>query len=211
MYKRQNQLPPCKRRDNISYSLSFLKGSTGCLTAVAGAAALDVHMLRIALVICVIHTFYSFAVDADSPAGIHGVGCGLAGPVLEAFAAGIVFLLRFLASYHNIALAAALVIIIGTIFYYTFQFCQFWLPPEKSYQNKPVLWFQNYFVFFSGFYSWLPAQTVYIEPVAFQQAAVRSLHGLNSPFLPFLKDSVPGKAAADEPCLLYTSDAADEL
>ena len=64
------------------------------------------------------------------------------------------------------------------------------------------------FLSFSGFYSWLQAQTVYIEPVAFQQAAVRSLHGLNSTFLPFLKDSVPGKAAADEP-QFFRSPAAD--
>ena len=45
--------------------LLFRKSSTGGLSAVAGSAALDVHMLRHTLVIAVINTFYRLTVNTD--------------------------------------------------------------------------------------------------------------------------------------------------
>ena len=45
--------------------LFFCKSSTGRLSAVAGTAALDVHMLRHTLIITVINALYCLTVDAD--------------------------------------------------------------------------------------------------------------------------------------------------
>lgn len=65
-------------------------------------------------------TFHRVTVNADCPAGIHGIGRPV--PVLlpEAFAAGIVLLVRIAASHHDIALAAASVTVIGTVRYTAF-------------------------------------------------------------------------------------------
>ena len=48
--------------------LGFLKGSALCLSAITCSAALNIHMFRMALVITVVHTFGSLAIDADRPA-----------------------------------------------------------------------------------------------------------------------------------------------
>jgi hypothetical protein len=77
-------------------------------------------MLRIAFVICVEYTFYRFTVNADSPAGIHGIGCAVPASLLKAVAAGIILLLCAFAANHDITFAATSVIIVGTIVYSAF-------------------------------------------------------------------------------------------
>ncbi len=94
------------------------------MAAVAGAAALDVHMIRRALIIGIIDAFDSLAVDADSPRGMAG-GIFKGIPSFpsgeKALAAGPVTFTGMPPAYHDISLAAEMLLIVGTIFNRTFQ------------------------------------------------------------------------------------------
>lgn len=103
--------------------LAFRKSGTGCLFAVTGAAALDIHMLCNAFIIAVINTFHCFTVNTDHPVA-PSPGTAIDIPALsswlKAFTAGFFLLLGILSAHHNITLTAKSVLIIGTIFYCTF-------------------------------------------------------------------------------------------
>ncbi len=107
----------------VKLKLSLCKRGTGGLSAVAGAVALDVHMLRHTLVIAVIDTFYRLAVDADGTAWMRqGTGKRILSISLlcKTFATGAVTVTGMLAAYHDITLAAQTILIIRTVFYNTF-------------------------------------------------------------------------------------------
>ena len=103
--------------------LLFRKSSTGGLSAVAGSAALDIHMIRHALVIAVINTFYRLTVDADRMAWMRqGIAERFSSLSLlrKALTAGAVTVTGVLAAHHDVSLAAQTVLIIGTIFHNAF-------------------------------------------------------------------------------------------
>lgn len=82
--------------------------------------SLDIDMLRAAAVIRIVHTLHSFAVDADMLAWMrHGARKAVAAPLMKAFTAGILTVAGMLSAHHDIALAAAVVFVIGTIAYST--------------------------------------------------------------------------------------------
>ena len=115
-----------RNTDFLFRDLLFRKSSTGGLSAVAGSAALDIHMLRHALVIAVINTFYRLTVDADRMAWMRQGAAERIPPLSllrKAFTAGSVTVAGMLASHHDITLAAHTILIIGTIFHNTFQIC----------------------------------------------------------------------------------------
>ena len=103
--------------------LFFCKSSAGRLSAVAGAAALDVHMIRHTLVIAVIDALYRLTVDADRMAwmrqGITERFSSLS-ILRKALTAGAVTVTGMLAAHHDVSLTAQTVLIIGTIFHNTF-------------------------------------------------------------------------------------------
>lgn len=101
--------------------LFFFECSTCCFFAVVGAAALDIHMIRVALVIRVINALIRLAVDTDRPAGM-GYGTrkrSHIASVFKAFAAGIILAAGVSARHHDIPLAAAPVAVVGTVFHGT--------------------------------------------------------------------------------------------
>ena len=103
--------------------LVVCKSSAGRLSAVAGSAALDLHMICHALVIAVINTFYRLTVDADRMAWMRqGITERLSSLSLlrKALTAGAVTVTGMLAAHHDVSLAAQTVLIIGTIFHNTF-------------------------------------------------------------------------------------------
>ena len=103
--------------------LSLSKCGTGSLSAVAGPASLDVHMIRHTLIIAVIDALDCLAVDADGPAGMRqGVTERIPSLSLlrKAFTAGAVTVAGMFAAHHDVSLAAQTVLIIGTIFHNTF-------------------------------------------------------------------------------------------
>ena len=103
--------------------LFFCKSSAGRLSAVAGTASLDIHMIRHALVIAVINTFYRLTVDADRMAWMRqGITERFSSLSLlrKAFTAGAVTVTGMLAAHHDVSLTAQTVLIIGTIFHNTF-------------------------------------------------------------------------------------------
>ena len=100
--------------------LSFLKSRACRFPAIAGAAALDVHMFRMAFVIAVINAFYRFAVDADRPAGMfQRARIRVAAFLRKALTASIILFVRMFPADHNIAFTAALFFVINTILYRT--------------------------------------------------------------------------------------------
>ena len=103
--------------------LSLRKSGTGGLSAIAGTATLDVHMIRHTLIIAVIDTLDCLTVNADSPAGM-GQGVTERIPSLsllrKAFTAGAITVTGMFAAHHDVSLAAQTVLIIGTIFHNTF-------------------------------------------------------------------------------------------
>ena len=103
--------------------LFFCKSSTGRLSAVAGTAALDVHMLRHTLIITIINALYRLTVDTDGMAWMRQrITERLSSLSLlrKALAAGAVTITGMLTSHHDVSLAAQTVLIIGTIFHNTF-------------------------------------------------------------------------------------------
>lgn len=110
----------------VLFPVCFLfscKSSTGRLSAVAGSAALDIHMIRHALVIAVINTFYRLTVDADRMAWMRQGITERFSPLSllrKALTAGVVTVTGVLAAHHDVSLAAQTVLIIGTIFHNAF-------------------------------------------------------------------------------------------
>ncbi len=103
--------------------LFFCKSSTGRLSAVAGTAALDVHMLRHTLIITIINALYRLTVDTDGMAWMRQrITERLSSLSLlrKALAAGAVTITGMLTSHHDVSLAAQTVLVIGTIFHNTF-------------------------------------------------------------------------------------------
>ena len=103
--------------------LLLLECRTCGTVAVAGAAALDIHMIRMTFVIGIIDAFYRFAVNADGLAGMnHGAFKGTHPlPLLkEALAAGVVAIAGMFSAHHNIPFAAQAILIVGTILYAAF-------------------------------------------------------------------------------------------
>lgn len=101
----------------------FPKSSTGGLSAVAGSAALDVHMLRHTLIITIINALYCLTVDADRMAWMRqGIAERFSSLSLlrKAFTAGSVTVAGVLATHHDVSLATQTVLIIGTIFHNAF-------------------------------------------------------------------------------------------
>lgn len=87
----------------------------------ARTAAFDIHMFRMALVIAVIDTLDRFTVDADCLAGmLQRTRVGAVPFLRETLTARIRTTVRMFSAYHDVALAAALVLIIGTIIHSTF-------------------------------------------------------------------------------------------
>ena len=117
----------CQARSDLFVSsscfLSLRKSSTGRLSAVAGAAALDVHMIRHTLVIAVIDALYRLTVDADRMAWMRqGIAKRFSSLSLlrKALTAGAVTVTGMLAAHHDVSLTAQTVLVIGTIFHNTF-------------------------------------------------------------------------------------------
>lgn len=103
--------------------LFFCKSSAGRLSAVASTAALNIHMIRHALVIAVINTFYRLTVDADRMAWMSQGAAERTPPLSllrKAFTAGSVTVAGVLATHHDVSLATQTVLIIGTIFHNAF-------------------------------------------------------------------------------------------
>ena len=102
------------------------KGSAGCLPTVTSPAALDIHMVRMTLVVGVVDTFHRLTVYAD---GLTGVAQGALEGILpfsfldEAVTACPFTVTCMLTAYHDIPLAAQALLVIGTIFHCTFQIC----------------------------------------------------------------------------------------
>ena len=112
-----------RNTDFLFRDLLFRKSSTGGLSAVAGSAALDIHMIRHTLVIAVINTFYRLTVDTDGMAWMRQrITERLSSLSLlrKALAAGAVTITGMLTSHHDVSLAAQTILIIGTIFHNTF-------------------------------------------------------------------------------------------
>lgn len=103
--------------------LFLFKGRAGCPLAVAGAAALNVHMVGVAFVIGIVDTFYRFTVNADGSAGMgNGALKGIHTLLLlsEALTAGAVAVAGMLSAHTNVPLTAQMLVIVGTIVYRTF-------------------------------------------------------------------------------------------
>ena len=103
--------------------LSLFKGRAYRTPAVAGAAALNVHMVSMTFVIGIVDTFHRFAVNADGSAGMgNGAFKGIHALLLlpETFTAGIVTATGLLSAHHNVSLAAQVLVVVGTIVYRTF-------------------------------------------------------------------------------------------
>ena len=115
----------CQADLMVLFPVCFLflcKCGAGRLSAVAGTAALDIHMIRHTLVIAVINTFYRLTVDTDSPARMRqGITEGIPSLSLlrKALTTGAVTITGMLTSYHDVSLAAQTILIVGTIFHNT--------------------------------------------------------------------------------------------
>lgn len=104
-------------------ALFFRKRSAGCLFTVTGAAALDVHMVCVTFVVGVVNTLYSFTVDADGGAWMrHGALEGISSLSLlhKALAAGTVTVICMFTAHHDVAFAAQMPVVVGTIIHCTF-------------------------------------------------------------------------------------------
>lgn len=112
-----------RNTDLLFRDLLFRKSSTGGLSAVAGSAALDIHMIRHTLIITVIDALYRLTVDADRMAWMSQGAAERIPPLSllrKAFTAGSVTVAGVLATHHDVSLAAQTILIIGTIFHNTF-------------------------------------------------------------------------------------------
>lgn len=82
--------------------------------------SLDIDMIRTATVVFVVHTLHRLAVDADMLARMrYRTRKAVAASLVETLAAGILTVTGMLSAHHDIALAAAVVFVVGTIAYST--------------------------------------------------------------------------------------------
>lgn len=82
----------------------------------AGVAASDIHALRVALIIAVIHAFARFTVNGDRFARvIERASVAVSFSVAKALTAGVLAVFRLTSAHHDIAFAAIAVRIVGTI------------------------------------------------------------------------------------------------
>ena len=112
-----------RNTDFLFRDLLFRKSSTGGLSAVAGSAALDIHMIRHTLIITVIDALYRLTVDADRMAWMSQGAAERIPPLSllrKALAAGAVTITGMLTSHHDVSLTAQTVLVIGTIFHNAF-------------------------------------------------------------------------------------------
>ena len=112
-----------RNTDFLFRDLLFRKSSTGGLSAVAGSAALDIHMIRHTLIITVIDALYRLTVDADRMAWMSQGAAERIPPLSllrKALTAGAVTVTGVLAAHHDVSLAAQTVLVIGTIFHNAF-------------------------------------------------------------------------------------------
>ena len=80
-------------------------------------------MVSHALVVAVVDTFHCFTVNADGLAGMRqrtGVGVHPAMLLGKTLTAGVITTAGMFSAHHNITLAAKAILIVGTIFHYTF-------------------------------------------------------------------------------------------
>ena len=115
-------LPKCyfSRRKTQNIDLFFFEGSTCCFFAVICAAALDIHMVRITLIVRVINAFVRLTVNADRLAWtVQGIHIGIPLTVTKTIAASLIRCAGTFAAYGNISLAAAPVAVVGTVFHGT--------------------------------------------------------------------------------------------
>lgn len=87
--------------------------------AVTCVMTCNVHMLGMALIICIIHAVTSLTVNTDRPARVlQSAHIRIARPLYgKAFTAGIILAVRMLSSYHDVAFTAALVFVVYTVFH----------------------------------------------------------------------------------------------
>ena len=98
--------------------LSLTKSTAGGLTTIAGTAALDVHMLRRALIVLVVDTVRRLTVDADDAAWmLQRTGIRAFSALYKALTAGILVLVRPFPADTYIAFTAVTLIVLGRNFY----------------------------------------------------------------------------------------------
>lgn len=103
-------------RPHFSPSGFFKCGALGRRTLTC-AVSFDIHMFGVAFVIAVIHTLYRFTVNADRPARVFQRTAVSVVPLLgKTLTAGIRAAVRMGAAYHDIAFAAAPLLIVRTVF-----------------------------------------------------------------------------------------------
>lgn len=103
-------------RQVFSY-LSLAESAAGRFLAVTGAAAPDIHMIRLTLVIFVENAACCLAVDADDAAGmIQRAGVCTLASLTEALTAGCLHSVGIFAAYIDVPLAAIALIVIRAIF-----------------------------------------------------------------------------------------------
>ena len=103
------------------FSLLLSEGSACGLLTVTGSAALDVDVICMTLIVIIIHTFCSFAIDADRFARMlqrADIASGLF--LCKALAAGVLTALCMLASHHDVSLAAALLCVVAAVVHSAF-------------------------------------------------------------------------------------------
>lgn len=107
----------------ISERSGFPECGAEGLLAVAGAAALNIHMLRRTFVILIVGTLGSLAVNTDIAGGVTGaVGVRIAGSLSgeKALAAGLVLTAGMSSAHHDVPLGAQSFLVVGTVFHSTF-------------------------------------------------------------------------------------------
>ena len=101
--------------------LFFFKRSTCSFSAIICPTAFNIHVVRIAFIIRIINTLIRLTVNADRPAGMGYSACKRPhiASVFEALTTGVILAAGMSAGHHDIPLAAAPVIVVGTIFHGT--------------------------------------------------------------------------------------------
>jgi len=103
-------------------ALRFLKGAAKCLSAVTCIAALDVHMLCRTLIILIISTFGSLAVNTDIAGGVaSAVAVGIARPPAgkKALTACLITAAGMFSAHHDIPLGTQSFLVVHTVFHTT--------------------------------------------------------------------------------------------
>jgi len=73
-------------------------------------------MVRVTTVVIIVNTPYRFTVNADGLAWMRNSACkAVAASLMKALAASAVAVTSMLSAYHDIALATAMVFVIGTV------------------------------------------------------------------------------------------------